>query len=204
MKLLIALVRLVVAALVVVAVVATFFDTASRATINPFNFFGFFTMQSNIATAVVLIAAAALTLAGRVQGPGIVLARACVTTYIALVGIVYNTLLAGLEGGVSLDWANTVLHVVLPVYAVLDWVVFGDREPVPWRHYPIVLAYPIVWLVVVIIRGATDGWVPYPFLSPAQDGGYATVAAFSAAIAVGFAVVGAAVWALSRVKVTRP
>ena len=192
------------AVLVLVAVVATFFDTATRATINPFNFFGFFTMQSNIATAVVLLIAAAATFAGRAQSPGLVLARACVTTYIALVGIVYNTLLAGLEGGVSLDWANTVLHVILPIYAVLDWVVFGDRDPVAWKRYPIVLIYPIVWLVVVIIRGATDGWVPYPFLSPHQSGGYATVAAFSAAIAVAFAIIGAIVWAISRVKVTRP
>ena len=31
-----------------VAVIATVVDTATRAKINPFNFFGFFTMQSNI------------------------------------------------------------------------------------------------------------------------------------------------------------
>ena len=31
---------------------------------------------------------------------------------------VYNPLLTGLEGGVTLAWANDVLHVVIPIYAL--------------------------------------------------------------------------------------
>ena len=196
MTILVAVVRLAVASLVGFAVVSTFFDTASRATINPFNFFGFFTMQSNIATAIVLLIAAIFCFRGKEHPRWLVIARGCVTTYIAIVGIVYNTLLAGLEGGVSLEWANWVLHVFLPIYAVLDWILIADRPALPWRVYPLVLIYPIVWIVVVLIRGATDGWVPYPFLDPAT--GYPTVAVFCVIIAVGFAIVGAVVWAISR------
>lgn len=55
-----ATVRIGVVAVVVLAVVSTFLDTASRTTINPFNFFGFFTMQSNIMAAVILLLAAVL------------------------------------------------------------------------------------------------------------------------------------------------
>lgn len=129
-----AIVRLAVVALVATAIVATFFDTASRATINPFNFFGYFTMQSNIISALVLLLAAIATLTGRAQTPGLVLARACATTYIVVVGIVYNTLLTGLEGGVSLEWANWVLHVAFPIYAAVDWVFSGDRTALPWKQ----------------------------------------------------------------------
>lgn len=197
-----AILRLAVVALVVTAIVATFFDTATRATINPFNFFGFFTMQSNIITAVVLLLVAVATLTGRTQTPGLVLARACATTYIVVVGIVYNTLLTGLEGGVSLEWANWVLHVAFPIYAAVDWVFFGDRTALPWKQLWVALIYPAVWIVVVLIRGATDGWVPYPFLDPAT--GYGTVAIYCVAILAVIIVVATLVFAVSRMRKAKP
>jgi hypothetical protein len=194
--------RVAVVALVVTAIVATFFDTASRATINPFNFFGYFTMQSNIIMAVILFIAALATLRGRPQTPLLVLARACGTTYIVIVGIVYNTLLAGLEGGVSLEWANWVLHVFFPIYAALDWILFGDRTPIRWNRLWVVLIFPLVWIVVVLLRGATDGWVPYPFLDPAQ--GYGVVAMYSIVILIATIVTAVIVFALSRVRILKP
>jgi hypothetical protein len=195
-------VRLAMVILVVVAIVATFFDTASRATINPFNFFGYFTMQSNIITAAVLLAAALAAFRGRPQTPLLVLARACATTYIVIVGIVYNTLLVGLEGGISLEWANWVLHVAFPIYAALDWILFGDRTALPWKRLWVVLVYPVLWSLVAIIRGATDGWVPYPFLDPAT--GYGSVALYCLVIFIVTVVVGAIVFALSRVRIIKP
>jgi hypothetical protein len=197
-----AVLRLLVVISVVIAIVATFFDTASRAAINPFNFFGYFTMQSNILTAVVLLLAALATFRGRPQTPLLVLARACVTTYIVIVGIVYNTLLVGLEGGISLEWANWVLHVAFPIYAALDWILFGDRHALPWRQLWVVLIFPVVWIIVVIIRGATDGWVPYPFLDPSL--GYGVVALYSLGIFVATVIVGALVFAFSRVRIIKP
>lgn len=194
--------RLVVVSVVVTGIVATFFDTALRATINPFNFFGFFTMQSNIIAAVVLFLGAVTTFRRWPQTPSLVLARACATTYIVIVGLVYNTLLVGLEGGISLGWANWVLHVFFPAYAALDWVLSGDRQPIPWRRIWVVFLYPLVWIVVVLTRGATDGWVPYPFLDPAQ--GYGVVALYCAVILAATAVVAILLFALSRVQVIKP
>ena len=161
MKYLVAALRLAVTLLGLAAIVSTFSDTATRATINPFNFFGYFTMQSNIILVVVLLLAALVSFSGQRQSRSLVLARGCATTYIVITGVVYNVLLAGLEGGVSLAWANTVLHVALPVYAALDWVIVNDRGSLPRNKIWISLIYPIVWIIVVITRGATDGWVPY-------------------------------------------
>lgn len=193
--------RLVIVAVVVTAIVATFFDTASRATINPFNFFGYFTMQSNIISAVILLLAALATFVKRPQTPAFVLARACATTYIVIVGIVYNTLLSGLEGGVTLGWANWVLHVLFPLYGALDWILFGDRNTLPWQRLWVVLIYPAVWAVVVLARGATDGWVPYPFLDPAQ--GYDVVALYLLVILIATAIIGTGVFAVSRFKIIK-
>lgn len=198
---LLAVLRVAIATLVGVAIVATFFDTATRATINPFNFFGFFTMQSNIITAVVLFLAALATFMGHPQTRLLMFARACATTYIIIVGIFYNLLLAGMEGGVSLEWANWVLHVAFPVYAALDWILSDDRTALPWKRLGVVLIYPVVWIIVVITRGATDGWVPYPFLDPAT--GYGSVAVYSIVIFIATIIIGAIVFALSRVRIIK-
>ena len=196
MKLLAPSLRLAIVLLGIAAIVSTFFDTATRATINPFNFFGFFTMQSNIIVVIVLAVSAFVSFLGRHQSPRLVLARGCATTYIVITGFVYNLLLAGLEGGVSLAWANTVLHVVLPLAAALDWLIFNDRSPLRWNEIWIALIYPIVWIMVVLVRGATDGWVPYPFLNPAQ--GYSIVALYALAIAVATVIFAAVIWTVSR------
>jgi hypothetical protein len=196
MRTVVAVLRIVVALVAAVAIVATLLDTASRASINPFNFFGFFTIQGNIIALAALLATGAAGLSSRRQSKNLVLFRACATTYIVVVGVVYSTLLAGLEGGVSLPWANFVLHVALPIYAALDWILIPDRKNVPWHRFWIVLVYPAVWLVVVLVRGATDGWVPYPFLDPGN--GYGVVAGYAVGIAVAISAAGAAVWGVSR------
>ena len=183
--------------LVIVVVVATLVAVASRSQINPFNFFGFFTIQSNlILAAVFLLSALAPAALGE---PARSLVRAAATTYIVIVGIVYATLLAPVEeaGGVPLPWANVVLHVVTPVYGIVDWLVFRDRVRLPLDRLWVVLLYPAVWLVVVLLRGATDGWVPYPFLDPEE--GYAAVAGYCLVILLAFLVVGAFVFWCSRI-----
>lgn len=192
----VAVVRVVAALAVLVAVAATFFDTASRAAIVPVNFFGYFTIQGNILLAVVLLLT---VLRGDRRSPGLALVRGAATSYIVVVGLVYNTLLIGLAGGVALPWANTVMHLLFPIYGLLDWLLVADRPPLPWRRLWVVVVYPIVWLVVVLVRGATDGWVPYPFLDPAN--GYDSVAVSVVIVAVAFLLSGVLVWALSRMRV---
>ncbi|MCC7128301.1 MAG: Pr6Pr family membrane protein [Microbacteriaceae bacterium] len=201
MRITISAIRFLVAVLGAVAIVATFLDTASRATINPFNFFGYFTMQSNILTVLMLLGTALIGFAGKSSGKLWTLFRACVTTYIVIVGVVYNTLLTDVEGGISLDWANTILHLVIPIYVAIDWILIGDREPIPWSRLWAVAIYPIVWIVVVLVRGATDGWVPYPFLDPSL--GYSVVAIYCVGIAVAIVIVGALVWAISRLRLVK-
>ena len=196
---LIAWLRLAAVVLGVVAVIATYVDTARRATINPFNFFGYFTMQSNIIWLFVMAVTATVALQGIKQSERLLLARAFATTYMVIVGAVYNTILVGHEGGIALAWANSVVHVVLPIYAAVDWMAFGDRHRLAWKLLWVTLVYPVVWIVVVLIRGATDGWVPYPFLDP--DTGYALVFTYVTVITLVTIVAASIVWALSRLHI---
>lgn len=196
----VALVRLAIAALVIAAVAATLADALERGPVNPFNFFGFFTIQSNIMLTVVLIIAAVQLLRGRPSPAWFLLVRGAVTTFIIIVGLVYVALLAplGAAGGVPVEWANVVMHYVTPIYGLVDWMLVNDRRRLMTRQVVWVLVYPLVWVTFVLIRGATDGWVPYPFLSP--ETGYASVFGYVAAIFAVFVVVGLIVFALTRVR----
>ncbi|MEO7122498.1 MAG: Pr6Pr family membrane protein [Lacisediminihabitans sp.] len=202
MRPLFAVLRIAAAVISLAAVAATFFDTAARTAINPFNFFGFFTVQSNIFTAIVLLAVGVVGISHRKRSAGLNLAFAAATTYIVVVGMVYNTLLVGQAGGIDVPWANTVLHVIVPIYVAVDWLLFGDRRQIPFTRVWIILIYPVVWLLVVLLRGATDGWVPYPFLAPAT--GYGSVAVYCVIIAAVIAAVGLLVLWYSRVRVLKP
>jgi hypothetical protein len=193
--------RLIAVIAVVAAILAQWLVSSKLANYEFFNFFGYFTIQSNIlialAFAITLVAAAR-----RRRGDlRVSLFRGASTVYIATTGIVYNTLLVNVDVQTSVQWSNDVLHKVLPVYAVLDWLLFSDRAKLLLRHVWWFLLYPAVWLVVILIRGATDGWVPYPFLDP--DLGYGVVALYCLGVAVSIALLGVLVIGMSRLRIVK-
>lgn len=204
MKILFASLRSIAAAAIVVAIVAQFMSTASGTEINPFNFFGYFTIQGNIIAAVAFALSAIFIFGKRAQPRWLSYLRALATVIMAIVGIVYNTLLAdaGLDGAFNVPWSNDILHIWIPIYAVADWVLFGDRIKLPFARLWVMLIYPVIWLVVVLIRGASDGWVPYPFLDPAS--GYASVAVYSLIISAITILFGYGAYAVTRVKILKP
>ena len=63
-----------------------------------------------------------------------------------------------------------------------DWLIAPPHGPLGLRRvaWPW-LVPPVVWTSVTLVRGALDGWYPYPFLNPA-NGGYGTVALYCTAI----------------------
>jgi hypothetical protein len=195
----IAIARLAVALLTIVAIAATFTAVAARSPINPFNFFGFFTIQSNVFDVIVLLIGGVRLLRGIAPSTGWTVIRWALADFMVIVGLVYALLLAPLNaaGGVPLPWANTVVHVVTPLFALADWFVAPDRLRTPLRLTWVLLLYPAVWLTVVLVRGATDGWVPYPFLDPQH--GYGFVAGMSALVALAFVAVGLALRLADRV-----
>lgn len=193
--------RLLAVIAVVAAILAQWLVSSKLDTYNFFNFFGYFTIQSNIFIALAF-AATLVAAARRKRGDlGLSLFRGASTVYIATTGIVYNTLLVSVDVQTSVQWSNDVLHRVLPVYAVLDWLLFSDRARLVFRHVWWFLLYPAVWLVVILVRGATDGWVPYPFLNP--DLGYGVVALYCLGVAVFIVLMGVLVIGMSRLRLVK-
>jgi hypothetical protein len=181
------------------------------------NFLSFFTIDSNVATVVVLAIGAVLLFTRSDDDPGWFTAlRAAVVTYMVTTGVVYNLLLRNLPlpQGQTVAWSNEVLHVIAPLYMLLDWLFAPGRAPLRRRVVWGIAAFPIVWAVYTLLRApiAADPntgkqpWYPYPFLNPATSAnGYLSVAFYIVLIAVVILCAGyGVVWVSRRWRGARP
>jgi hypothetical protein len=169
------------------------------------NFFSYFTILSNALSAIVLLVGAGFCFRLRRDPAWYNLVLGCVVTYMATTGVVYNLLLRGiaLDQGHTLGWSNEVLHLIAPIYLVLVWIVTPGKSRLEWRQVWAIIAFPLVWTVYTMIRGSIVGWYPYPFLNPAQPGGWGAVVVYMIAIAGFIGLMGCAVIALSRTRLIR-
>lgn len=205
--------RLVMAALILAAVLAEFRNAistdpaegSSTATILV-NFFSYFTIESNLFALAALVAGAVWALTRKTREPEwIAVLFAAATTFMAITGIVYNLLLRGLALATT-PWANEVLHLIGPVFLVVDLLFAPPRRRLPWRAVAAVISFPIVWVVYTLIRGeyvvsplTGDGWwYPYPFLNPHLQDGYLVVSFYVVGIAAAFTLVAWGVVAIGR------
>ena len=186
--------RVLVALLMLAAVVRLLVDSIQDGDFVFWNFFGYFTIQNNLIGVAALLIAAGYT--GLARPQWVEYLRACGTTYLFIVVTVYWTLLMPTSEDSPWTWTNLVVHGISGVALVVDWLVEGPRERLPLRRVWVVLTYPTLWLAVSLVRGATDGWVPYPFLDPAN--GYASVAVYVGVIFVVGVLVGSAVFVTTR------
>jgi hypothetical protein len=194
--------RLIAVIAIVAAIVGQWIPSSRTPEYSFWNFFGYFTIQSNIIVAVAFGATLVMAARGRrSSSAGLSAFRGAATVYIATTGIVYNTLLTGAAVSNTVAWSNDILHKWIPLYAVIDWLLFSDRARLAMRHVWWFLIYPAVWLVVVLVRGATDGWVPYPFLNP--DLGYGAVALYCVGVAVFIGLMGVLAVGMSRLRIVK-
>jgi hypothetical protein len=164
--------RIFFAALAVIALIAQLMQSigAGRSTVN---FFSYFTIQSNvIAVAVLLWVALKSDSVGERMLRDMI--RGAPVLYLSVTGIVFAVLLSDLPL-VTVPFANTVLHKLMPVVVVMDWIIDPPSPGVSFRKALVWMVYPLGWLAYTMVRGYLIGWYPYPFLNPAKMGGYGNV-----------------------------
>lgn len=152
------------------------------------NFFSFFTIESNILAALVLLIVGFGALAGAKAYRTFAFIRGAATLYMVITGIVFALLLAGLEQRlqVTVPWINIVLHYIMPIVMLVDWLLFPPKFAFTFRQTLLWLIFPLLYLVYSLVRGPLVGWYPYPFLDASQIG-WMSVAIMSVAIAIGAA-----------------
>ncbi len=177
----VSLYRAVFGILVLAAVVTQLVSLVGKPTFNPVSYFSYFTIDSNLVAATLFLAGSAATRLS--SNDRWQLLRGAAVLYMAVTGIVFTLLLSGTDVDTAIPWVNTVLHELMPLVVVADWLVEPPHRLLRVREGMVWLSFPLVWIGYTLIRGALTGRYPYPFLDPV-NGGYASVAAYCVAIAV--------------------
>lgn len=115
-------------------------------------------------------------------------------------GVVFTLLLSGTDVDTAIPWVNTVVHELMPIVIVADWLLVPPRSRVGSLQSVAWLSFPLVWTVYTLIRGALTGRYPYPFVDPA-NGGYASVAVYMVVIMAFMLLLAMAAAAVGRVRV---
>lgn len=125
-------------------------------------FFSFFTILTNIAAFFVY---AAYLFPGRFVFFASPIVRGTIAVAIAVVGLVYATVLASIWQPQGLFWlCDTLLHYVAPVVFVAWWLTGGRNGTLSFAAIPKMLAFPLVYCAYAVARGLITGKYAYPFL----------------------------------------
>jgi hypothetical protein len=183
----VALCRVFFAGVALVAIATQLMSLAGQGTLDPVNYFSYFTIDSNLIAAAVLIVGAVRW--NRPSG-AFDLVRGAAVVYMSITGIVFTLLLSNTDVDTAIRWVNTVVHELMPLVLLADWLVTPPSAKLQLRQGLLWLSFPLVWIVYTIIRGAIVDRYPYPFLDPV-NGGYGSVAVYCIAILVAMIVVSA-------------
>ena len=157
----------------------------------------FFTILTNLMLALAFIRMAATR---RYLSVGWL---AALTLWILIVGIVYHTLLAHLENPQGLGfWTDQGLHTFAPAAMALWWLAFAPKAGLRWGHAAVWLAWPLIYVIYALVRGALDGTYPYPFVDVSELG-YQGVLINAIGLCAAFYVSGLALVALGRAMARR-
>ncbi|MCO1598980.1 Pr6Pr family membrane protein [Micromonospora sp. RHAY321] len=169
----------------------------------------YFTIQSNVAVGALAGYAGWRAWRDRPDPPPAL--RGAVTLYITITGVVYHLVLANPaspfamaqpDRAVGEALGNQLLHTVVPLLAVADWVLFDQRGRLRLRYAAWWLAFPLAYLGFALLRGLVVHRYPYPFLD-AGELGYDGVAISAVLFAVAFWLLGLLFVTLDRTLTPR-
>jgi hypothetical protein len=197
-RLLLAAVRTMFAFLGFSALVTEIATLVARHRFNAGDFFSYFTVEANTLAVISLVLSAFALATGR-TGRGLDFIRGAVTLYMTTTILVFIVLLSGYPSSelTAVPWDNTVLHYIMPIVIIVDWVIASPLAATPIRSALTWLAFPLAYLVYSLIRGPIAHWYPYPFMNPSTRG-YLGVAITSVVIAVVLALITAAIAAVPQ------
>ncbi|WAB83183.1 Pr6Pr family membrane protein [Microcella daejeonensis] len=172
---------------VLAAVITQVSDQIAAGRFEADEYFQFFTIQTALINVVVLLAGGVEAFRRPVDTLLYTAVRASAVAYAVVTGLVYNVLLRGIpndDGYVGPVWPNELLHVWIPVYIALEFLVNPTRARLGWGALGLAVSFPLAWVGVTMVRGAVEGWYPYPFLEPDGPNGVGGVVGYVVGIAV--------------------
>ncbi|MET0303455.1 MAG: Pr6Pr family membrane protein [Microbacteriaceae bacterium] len=184
--------RLVTALVGVIALIGRYYYGLGNVTFSTGNYIAYLTIQSNIAAVLMFTVGGIRVLRGRPESSRFSTVRMLVTSCLVVAGSVFIVLVAQSANfgyPIGVPWSDSLLHFVIPAFAIVDWVLAPGRRRTRWALSLALLGYPVVWGVITLIRGEFVGWYPYFFMDPYLVSGPLEFAAYSAAALAVFIVV---------------
>ena len=133
--------------------------------------FMYFTIQSNIAIAVICAVGGVLLLRGAPGGKAWAVVKLAGTVSITLTGVVFMVMLAPVLGNRAWNVQNTLTHVVVPAAAIADFFVAVSGTEIRRKNVLFVAIPPLLYVIYAGI-GYVRGWefargqnYPYFFLN---------------------------------------
>jgi hypothetical protein len=97
--------------------------------------------------------------------------QVAVAVYIFVVGFVYHTILRFIWQPKGWDKvADELLHLVLPIAYILYWYFKFSKQIINYKRIFGWLLFPIIYIIVVMVRGYFSNYYPYPFLNVSDLG----------------------------------
>ena len=92
--------------------------------------------------------------------------RTAIAGYLIVVAVTYYFFLrfAGDDRGLE-RIADQLMHYVVPLLFMIDWIAFVPKGRVAWTMVGTSLLPPLVYGFWTLIHGAVTGWYPYPFVN---------------------------------------
>ncbi len=139
--------------------------------VSTFSYFGFLTVWSNLFVALAVtfpLVGAPTKLAEFFERPD---TRAAILLYISFVGVSFHILLAHIYQPEGMEAvANFLMHTLVPILYVVDWVAFSGKRSVSYANIPYWLIFPTVYGLWSITQGLVLGKFPYSFVDVVQFG----------------------------------
>jgi hypothetical protein len=184
------------ALLALAALTAIGYDVAAGPGVSDADYFSYFTVLSNLFAAAMLLHGAFRP--ARERSGTVELLRGAAVVYILTTGIVYLLLLSG--NAPAYPWVNAILHYLMPVAVTLDWLLDPPRVRLDLTRTVVLwMAFPLLYVLYTLARGAIVDWYPYFFVNPHRGGGYLLVAGDCLAVGIGIiALIAVTTWAGNR------
>ncbi|MBY5958479.1 Pr6Pr family membrane protein [Membranicola marinus] len=94
-----------------------------------------------------------------------------ITVFILIVGLVYQFVLRPIWEPTGLQLVvDEFLHSVIPVYFLIYWLITIRHTAPRMKLVFLWLAYPVLYITFILMRGSVSGYYPYPFLHIGEIG----------------------------------
>jgi len=202
---LLAMLRLLIGVGLLGSVIWQVTDRIANGIFRPFEYFAYFSIVTAIVAGLFLITTSFGLLLKIEDTKWVEIARLSLAVALIVVGVVYHALLADAANDVrDGDYAwpvlpNEIIHTYAPILAAIEYLISVKAFRIRLRAFIWVAVFPLIWLVLSIVRGSATNWWPYWFINPNGEAGLGGMLTYIAAITGFFLVLGLTVLGLKQV-----